>query len=571
MRIVRKNCPQEPLFTVITRSCHRDKFLAQHRGTVESQTFQAFDHIFVFDDGRRGVAYANECLSQVTDIRGRYVIVLDDDDVLVSGALAEIAEATENLPAMVLWKFRLRDKLKREVPEPEYWEKPPVFQHIAMGGWAVRTDLFLQNQKAFRVPMGADYAFVNEAYKEDSVWIDKVLAWSLRKSGGRVGTDRIAVITPAFNRLEYTAHCVREVNRLAGCLSYTHVVVDQKSTDGTKEWLQSVVDERYYPVKPVFNKENLGFAAGVRDGLAVVPNAKYVVQFDNDCAPLSSNFLEEMAKIMDAGEGLAGLMLRLTGVQTSVPMGKRFELAGHSIRRAKHVPCCVMYRADCLREIKEWPLNQQSWSAWNSTRLRKAGRRLGIVEDLFAEHVDTTVGQKDRYPQYFQSMTDRQKRKTVEYGLGGFSIDDTLYAWIREHIAEGTNILELGSGHGSAKLSEDYTVYSVEHDSKWLGKFPGVNYIHAPIKRFWKRKRWYSVPFKELPEHYDLFLIDGPPGKVCRRSNLLHFFDKFDMDCPVIVDDIQRPDDMHLFRMLEQRLGRTGKVFECSDKKWGVI
>ena len=53
--------------------------------------------------------------------------------------------------------------------------------------------------------------------------------------------------------------------------------------------------------------------------------------------------------------------------------------------------------------------------------------------------------------------------------LDGWVIAPELYNWIRENIKDGSTILELGSGTGTIELCKHYTVYSVEHDKKWIG------------------------------------------------------------------------------------------------------
>lgn len=72
---------------------------------------------------------------------------------------------------------------------------------------------------------------------------------------------RVNIIIRAFNRLEYTVLTIREINRLAGYDDYKMIVVDQASTDGTGQWLKSLVNEGYLKHKEqlpeddyVFNK-----------------------------------------------------------------------------------------------------------------------------------------------------------------------------------------------------------------------------------------------------------------------------------------------------------------------------
>ena len=77
----------------------------------------------------------------------------------------------------------------------------------------------------------------------------------------------------------------------------------------------------------------------------------------------------------------------------------------------------------------------------------------------------------------------------------GWSLPKKAFQWIEENIAFGSNIVELGSGHGSIRLTENYHVWSVEHDKQWLNISPS-NYIHAEITPYsinGKEGFWYNL------------------------------------------------------------------------------
>lgn len=78
------------------------------------------------------------------------------------------------------------------------------------------------------------------------------------------------------------------------------------------------------------------------------------------------------------------------------------------------------------------------------------------------------------------------------------------------NFAPGSIILEFGSGESSRFFAEmGYIVYSVEEDENYIDKYPGVNYIYAPID---PKTEWYDVNAirEHLPDHIDVLIIDGP-------------------------------------------------------------
>jgi len=116
--------------------------------------------------------------------------------------------------------------------------------------------------------------------------------------------------------------------------------------------------------------------------------------------------------------------------------------------------------------------------------------------------------------------------------FGGWSIDKKLYDYIREILPEGSTILELGSGEVTDVLARDYTMYSVEHELEWVGKYNST-YLHVPLCEHKAIKnhlhtRWYSADIlRPLLKgiKYDLLLVDGPPQT---RSGFFKYMGLFD-------------------------------------------
>ena len=148
--------------------------------------------------------------------------------------------------------------------------------------------------------------------------------------------------------------------------------------------------------------------------------------------------------------------------------------------------------------------------------------------------------------------------------LNGWAISTELFEWMLQNIPKGSTILELGSGRGTKELVKHYTVYSVEHDSKWLNLVPQTNYIYAPLV-----DGWYNVDVlkEKLPEKYDVLLIDGPPAE--KRVNILKHLSLFNTDIPIIVDDTHRALDRTILEAL--RKDRPTVEIKSSEKRAVII
>lgn len=168
--------------------------------------------------------------------------------------------------------------------------------------------------------------------------------------------------------------------------------------------------------------------------------------------------------------------------------------------------------------------------------------------------------------------------------FGGWAIDVECYQKILELLPAGKTILEFGSGHATDKLAETYTMYSIEHDGNWLNKYKST-YIHAPIVADHNEPRinWYNPEAikNNLPEHYDLILVDGPIGGLSPNGMTRDGFRRnkhlFNLENTIIVfDDIQRKPEMDSMNMLVKELGRRVEMFESgageiNKKMFGVI
>jgi len=166
----------------------------------------------------------------------------------------------------------------------------------------------------------------------------------------------------------------------------------------------------------------------------------------------------------------------------------------------------------------------------------------------------------------FIGLAHSEKTNSQEE-FGGFSIDEQVFEYINKVLKEGDTILELGSGWASGELSKRFTVYSIEHDMKWVNRYD-TNYIYAPIvdistnKEDRKHeKRWYDpeIVKQNIPENYDLILIDGPPGWI-GRGGFLKYIHLFKTDVPIIFDDVNRRDERLLMQDTAKLLNKSYKI-----------
>jgi len=153
-------------------------------------------------------------------------------------------------------------------------------------------------------------------------------------------------------------------------------------------------------------------------------------------------------------------------------------------------------------------------------------------------------------------------KKTDEW-----SIDESVYKYIQGYLEKRKIILEFGSGDGTKYLLKNWDVISVEHNMNFVNRYHN-NYIYSQIKEY-ENYRWYDIDsiMRSLEEkEYDLILVDGPTGDI-GRIGFFHNLESFNIDVPMIFDDINRVAELELMRMVSKKLGRPYERYDV----FGVI
>ncbi len=210
---------------------------------------------------------------------------------------------------------------------------------------------------------------------------------------------------------------------------------------------------------------------------------------------------------------------------------------------------------------------------------------LNILILFFAKEMhssfDTTYIPKEKFESMLHALPgseaipvtgEKWSSAEITRPFGGSSITKELFDFIRSVLSDGKVLLELGSGWTSGQFSQYYTVYSIEHSVRWLGKY-NTNYLYVPIKN-----KWYNPDIlrEKLPDNYDLILVDGPPGftgSTTNRHGFYTYLDLFKTDLTIIFDDVHRKDEYELMMRVGKKLQRNVVIFNSKQfrKKFGVI
>lgn len=216
---------------------------------------------------------------------------------------------------------------------------------------------------------------------------------------------KIAVFTLTRDRLDYTKRSFASLRENSG-YPYDHYVIDNGSEDGTVEWLNEQKDIHVI----AFNSENKGISASCNLALDHILPKGYdlIIKFDNDCEVVSSDILKELVSVYEKIPPFYFKFMlspRVEGLNYQPERIDRMEIDGHPIGITPIIggifqpvlsECYKLYRYN--ESLPKAKGQDEDLNAW----FRQMGGQVGYIEDLIVEHMDSTEGQKEKYPSYFE-------------------------------------------------------------------------------------------------------------------------------------------------------------------------
>jgi len=120
------------------------------------------------------------------------------------------------------------------------------------------------------------------------------------RSGAAVTPGLTSIIIPCWNQLEFTRRCIASLKRHTRA-PWELLVINNGSTDGTKEYLAGVQDGAPVPVTVIDNAINRGFPSAVNQGLQFA-HGEYLVLLNNDVV-VTEGWLDQLIALTTAKTG----------------------------------------------------------------------------------------------------------------------------------------------------------------------------------------------------------------------------------------------------------------------------
>lgn len=112
---------------------------------------------------------------------------------------------------------------------------------------------------------------------------------------------KVAIIIVSYENLSYTKECVKSIENTVYSESLEIIIIDNHSTDGTKEWLAQT------SYKYIINEDNIGFPAACNQGILLAQSDSDIFLLNNDTLLMpNSLFCLRMALYESPDTGITG-------------------------------------------------------------------------------------------------------------------------------------------------------------------------------------------------------------------------------------------------------------------------
>ncbi len=259
---------------------------------------------------------------------------------------------------------------------------------------------------------------------------------------------QVSFVIPLYNCLALTRACVASLQAtLPARLAHEIILVDDGSTDGTREWLATLAP----PFRVVLNERNLGYAAANNRGAAVA-SGEILALLNNDLI-LTPRWLEPMLSAHRALGPCAGLVGNVqrdfrsgavdhTGIiidRCGKPVHDRAlpSLLSRLFRRVRRVPAvtgaCVLLERALWRQLggfDEGYINGGE-DVDLCFRVRAIGRINAVaLRSVVRHHISSSAGRKLRDEENSYRLARHWHREFVA------AADWATRDWCRDYLAE---------------------------------------------------------------------------------------------------------------------------------------
>lgn len=290
-----------------------------------------------------------------------------------------------------------------------------------------------------------------------------------------------SIIIVTFNGLEYTKLCIESIRKFTEKGSYEIIVIDNNSTDGTKEWISSQSD-----LKVIFNKDNLGFTVACNEGISIAIGD--ILLLNNDVI-VTPRWLENLNEALysDSNIGAVGpvsnyvsnnqqIDVSYSNVHEMLKFSDDYNISDNKLweYKIKLIGYCYLIKKEVIAKVgvldeRFTPGHYEDDDI--SIRILRSGYNLLLCKDTFVHHFGSASFKKK---EDLGNLISTNYYKFIE--KWGFEIAfgaPVKWELINKIVIKNdkkVNILEVGCGLGGTLLElknryKNLNLYGIEENS----------------------------------------------------------------------------------------------------------
>jgi glycosyltransferase involved in cell wall biosynthesis len=165
-----------PFLTVITRHVQRRaELLKMNQMSLAGQDDPDYQQIVITDAEGLGVNWANGQMAERdwSDIKGEYVMVLDDDDILNEPEVITRLKETANYMVVDLMVMKMDHGERGVLPPDDLWGEHPQRGRIGCSAVVPSREVFLRAVQHYRAAYDGDFNYIEACfvYAQSTTWV----------------------------------------------------------------------------------------------------------------------------------------------------------------------------------------------------------------------------------------------------------------------------------------------------------------------------------------------------------------------------------------------------------------
>lgn len=285
---------------------------------------------------------------------------------------------------------------------------------------------------------------------------------------------KTSIIIITYNHLAYTKDCIESIYQYTEEGTYEIIIIDNFSTDGTREWLASQDN-----LKIIFNDENLGFPKACNQGIQIASKENDILLLNNDTI-VTENWLNNLktclysddkigavGSVCNQNENDQGGDFIYENFNEMQELAKKNNISDSNQWEEKVflIGFCLLIKREVIEKIDG--LDEKYSPGYIedndlSLRIIQEGYKLILCHDSFVHHYLGTAFRKD-LNQFYPILDKNRQYFLNHWGFSTFCFDEIKDASLKI-LNKPRKVLELNCGIGPTILKVRYKYQNVVID-----------------------------------------------------------------------------------------------------------